>query len=143
MGSRFGLGFHHLGLATRRPVEAMRFLEGLDYTIGPEILDPEQQVLLRMCTATDMPDVELVMATDQPGPVDRILQRRDAMMYHSCYTSSDVDATLDAMDAAALRVHLLAGPTPAVLFGGREVSFYSVTGFGVIELINTFGRPFD
>jgi hypothetical protein len=30
---------------------------------------------------------------------------------------------------------VLSPPQPAVLFGGRKVSFYSVAGFGVIEIL--------
>ena len=133
----FGLEFHHLGLATRGPEDASRFLAGLGYTIGEVITDPEQKVRLAMCTASDQPDVELVMPSDEPGPVDAILARRDAQIYHSCYTSSDLQASLAAIEAADLRAICLSPPTPAVLFGGHRVSFYAVTGFGVIEVIET------
>jgi hypothetical protein len=32
-------------------------------------------------------------------------------------------------------------PTPALLFGGREVSFYTISGIGLIELLRANPTP--
>ena len=55
----FGLRFHHLGLAVKHEDRAIAFLAGMGYTIGERLLDPEQNVHLRMCRAADAPDFVL------------------------------------------------------------------------------------
>lgn len=135
--NRFGLTFHHLGLAVRRPEDAASFLEGLGYTPGQTVFDPEQGVHLAMWRgAAGMPDVEVIWPGDQPGPVDNLLSKRGPSVYHVCYEADDAEAALAGMEAAGVRVLPLGPPRPAILFGGRRVSFYNVVGFGVIELIH-------
>jgi hypothetical protein len=90
--NRFGLTFHHLGLAVPSTAEAVQFLDRLGYRQGPAVFDPLQKVNLSMCWHDTMPDVELVWPGDEP-----------------------------------------------ILFGGRPVSFHSIAGFGLIELIHEGG----
>ena len=60
--NRFGLEFHHLGLAVRRPDDAVRFLDGLGYEIGEPIFDPEQNINAILCRhGGAMPDVEITV----------------------------------------------------------------------------------
>jgi len=47
-----------------------------------------------------------------------------------------VAASLAAIEAAGLELLPISEPAPAPLFGGREVSFYSIGGFGMIEIIH-------
>jgi hypothetical protein len=52
-----------------------------------------------------------------------------------CYTSNDVEASLSALEAAGHEVLPLGMAQPALLFGDLEVSFYNITGVGIIEII--------
>lgn len=131
----FGLAFHHLGLAVRSDDRAIRFLSGLGYRIGERIHDPEQDVHLRMCAADHAPAVEVITPGHGDGPLTPILKRYNEMIYHVCYEAGDVPGSLEAMQAADLVVMPVAGRKPAILFGGRIVSFYKVLGFGLIELL--------
>jgi methylmalonyl-CoA/ethylmalonyl-CoA epimerase len=131
----FGMSFHHMGLAVRQEKHAIIFLKGANYQIGEKIYDPLQNVNLRLCTAVDKPAVELIMPGIGDGPLTAILASRAALFYHNCYEVIDRNKTLLAMDAAGLRVIPVADVQPAILFDDREVSFYTVMGFGVIELL--------
>jgi methylmalonyl-CoA/ethylmalonyl-CoA epimerase len=131
----FGLKFHHLGLASRHEDRAVRFLEGLGYSIGERVFDPLQNVYLCLCRADAMPDVEIVTPTNSPGPLDNILKTADAMIYHSCYETRNLDESLRAMRESGHRVICVSSPKSAVLFNGRHVSFYAIRGFGLIELL--------
>lgn len=135
----FGLSFHHLGLAVRRPREATQFLGGLGYRIGETVFDPEQNVNLIMCSHPDaMPDVEIICPAAGKSPVDALVAGRpQGIVYHMCYATADLAATLTALDEAGLRVICKAPPTPAVLFGGRRVSFYDIVGMGLCEIVET------
>jgi methylmalonyl-CoA/ethylmalonyl-CoA epimerase len=136
--NRWGLSFHHLGLAVQDPQAAERFLTGLGYQIGPTMLDPLQNVHLGMCTHDTMPDVEIISPAEGKGPLDKLLSsHKDGLVYHMCYTSKDLARSLDTLESDEdLRLFTISTPKEAVLFNGKRVSFYMVAGMGLIEIID-------
>ena len=130
------LTFHHHGLALKEDSEALRFVELLGYRTGALVHDPLQDVRLRLCSHATLPAIEFVMPGDRPGPLDAIVRRHDQLLYHTCYEVADRNAVLDSFELSNLRTIEVLAPTPAVLFGGRKVSFHSVMGFGLIELLD-------
>jgi hypothetical protein len=135
--TNFGLDFHHLGLAVRRPNEAIIFLENLNYLIGGRIFDPEQNVNLILCWHRQMPAVEIIYPGSLPSPIDTYVNRHgNGIVYHICFESSDLSASLAAIEAAKLRPLCVSEPRPAILFQGRLVSFYNVVGMGLIEVLS-------
>ncbi len=139
--NRFGLRFHHLGLAVHKPETARDFLEGLGYLIGPVVYDSNQNVNLMMCSSQDMPDVEVIYPGEGETPIDNILQRQDGLVYHVCYITEDIDRAIAAMTEAGHRLLCISPPTAAPLFGGRRVSFYQLVGVGTIEIIDASDEP--
>lgn len=131
-----GLAFHHHGLALRRDRDALGFLETLGYALGPQLHDPVQDVRLRLCMHPSLPTVEIVMPGNAPGPLEPILARGDATLYHTCYEVDDRQTVLEKFDDAGARIIDVLPPTPAILFGGRCVSFHTILGFGLIELLD-------
>jgi Glyoxalase/Bleomycin resistance protein/Dioxygenase superfamily len=136
--NKWGLAFHHLGLATKDSKAATAFLTGLGYRIGPMIFDPLQNVHLALCAHDQMPDVEIITPAEGPGPLDKLLSsHKDGLVYHVCYTSADLDGSLDALESdGQLSVYSISPPKEAVLFGGKRVSFYLVEGVGLMEIID-------
>ena len=137
----FGLRFHHLGLAVRRPRDATQFLEGLGYRVGDAVFDPAQNVNLIMCSHPGaMPDVEIIYPAAGKSPVDALVAARpEGIVYHLCYATADLQAALAALDDAGLRAICKSPPTPAALFGGRRVSFYDIVGMGLCEIVEDHG----
>ena len=135
--NKWGLKFHHLGLAVKDSDAAIEYLTGLGYRAGPRVYDPLQNVNLGMFTHDDMPDVEIIYPAEGAGPLDELLStHKDGLVYHMCYTSADLDESLEAIETEGkLRLFEISSPKPAVLFGGRRVSFYVVGGVGLIEII--------
>ncbi|HEU0216388.1 MAG TPA: VOC family protein [Stellaceae bacterium] len=133
--NRFGLDFHHLGLAVAQPDRAFDLLTGMGYRIGPSVFDPVQMVRLALCQHPQMPDVEIVTPSHAASPIDRLLRRNGTLIYHVCYRTTSISATLAALDHDGFNVIAVSDPKPAILFGGRDVAFYSVDGFGLIELL--------
>lgn len=131
----YGLEFHHFGLAVRSPEAAFRYLNDLGYRAGSSCYDPLQKVNLAMRHHDLMPDVEVIWPGQEPSPIDRMLKNSDSLIYHLCYTSNDVEASLSALELAGLEVLPLSIAQPALLFDGLEVSFYNITGVGIIEII--------
>ena len=109
----------------------------LGYDIGSVVYDAEQNVNLIMCTAANMPDVEIVLPGTGPGPIDNIVQRQDGQIYHMCYTTANAAESIAAIEAAGNRAICVAPQEPAILFDGKLVSFYMIPGVGVIELIES------
>ncbi|SCX49148.1 VOC family protein [Nitrosospira sp. Nsp1] len=131
----FLLRFHHFGLASRRPEQTLRFLRGLGHEVAMEVYDPLQNVNLWLCTHFSMPTVELVGPAEGQGPLDAILATSNESIYHLCYETENLDASLEAMKAAGFRVICISAPKPAILFNNRQVSFYMIKDFGIIELL--------
>ncbi len=129
------LKFHHYGLALKKEGDALKFLEAQGFEIGEKIYDPEQNVYVRLLEHPDKPTVEFVLPGEGECPLEPILKKHNEMFYHTCYETDDLDQTLKALDDLGLRVICIAERKPAILFGGRHVSFYKIFGFGIIELL--------
>lgn len=130
------LDFHHFGLAVRRPEEARTLLSLLGYEPGDAVFDPRQNVHLQLCTHKTQPAVEVIWPGDTRGPIDKLLNSRPAgVIYHLCYETDDLLSALSGLEAAGLHSVCILPPTPALLFGGRNVSFYNVVGIGLIEIV--------
>ena len=127
--------FHHLGLAARRLNPAKCFAQVLGYQIGPEVHDPLQNVNLVMCTHVTMPAMELVIPTDQPGPLNSLLRQSTELVYHLCYEVPGIEAALDLIRDKVSSFRCVAEPKPAILFEHRRVGFYLLPGAGLVELL--------
>ena len=136
--SKFGLKFHHLGLAVRSPDAAISFAVGQGYRVGRSTYDPAQNVNLILCEHETEPSIEIVYPADGKSPLDKYLAHKTkGIVYHACYSSEDLQRTLDNLSNAELRPICISPPKPAVLFGGANVSFYNLMGVGLIEIIET------
>ena len=133
----FALRFHHFGLASRRPEQTLKFLRGLGHEVVRQVHDPLQNVNLWLCPHASMPTVELVAPAQGPGPLDAILTTSSESIYHLCYETENLKASLEALREAGFRVICVSPPKPAILFGNRHVSFYIVKDFGIIELLES------
>jgi methylmalonyl-CoA/ethylmalonyl-CoA epimerase len=141
MSAGFGLTFHHLGLAVETAEPAESFLSGLGYTIAPAVYDRHQNVNLRWAEHVSMPAVEIITPATGPGPLDEILKRGGAMIYHICFATENLVRSLEALRAGERRVVCVVAPKPAPLFSDRPVGFYLVKGFGLIEIVEGAGTP--
>lgn len=131
-----GLTFHHHGLAVKNDADALAMLRALGYAIPERLFEPAQNVYVRLCTAKDQPAVEIVQPGDEgKTPLDNILNKHGELIYHTCYETPDLAATLAEIEKAGLRCMQLVERRPAKLFGGRHVSFYRIIGWGTLELL--------
>lgn len=139
--NKYGLSFHHLGLATSKVIKAKFFLQGLGYFLHDEIFDPLQNVNLIMCTSSTMPDIELIYPSSSldDGPLKTILSSNDELLYHICYTSMDLNTTIELIKKDKNRIFTISPPKEAALFSRNKVSFYKIVGFGLIEILEQKG----
>ena len=127
-------GFHHIGMAVKSFDASMVFYRKLGYEIQGPIIDPLQNVELMLLESTTFPRIELIKPIDEKSPVNNYLKGAAEAIYHLCYEVADLSQTLAFLEANH-RIICLSQPKPAVLFGGRRVSFYQVKGVGMIELL--------
>jgi hypothetical protein len=127
--------FHHFGLAIRTDGAALRFLTALGYDCGEVVYDELQNVRLRMCVKAGDPAIEIIMPGVGNGPLTTILRKYEQLFYHSCYEVPDHASALQSLDEIGVRAIEVSPPKPAILFGGRKVSFYTLAGYGLIELL--------
>jgi len=131
-----GFRFHHFGLAAADPDKAAAFAAKLGYACGPPVFDEKQDVHLRWCEHTSAPALEIVSPAGPDGPLKNILLGQPSSFYHLCYEiAADAADALERLRADGTRVVTVVPPVPAVLFGGRKVSFHMVRGFGLLELL--------
>ena len=133
--NKYGLRFHHLGLAVAKKMKALNFLSGLGYEIGDEVYDPIQKVNLVMCSSGGLPQIEIIMPAEKQGVLDNILKGRTELIYHICYTTDDLNSSFAAIRDDQNRIVPVAKRAPAILFEGKYVSFYLIDGFGLIEIL--------
>jgi catechol 2,3-dioxygenase-like lactoylglutathione lyase family enzyme len=130
------LVFHHFGLAVKTPDQATSFLTALGYKLGEAVFDSGQNVHLMMATHPSQPQVEVIYAGREGGPIDKLVQQHPSgIVYHLCYSTKDLAQSLAQMKTAGLQVICFSKPKPAPLFQGQHVSFYHVTGMGLIEIL--------
>lgn len=131
-----GIRFHHLGLLTDLPAAATTALTLLGYSVAEPVHDPLQGVDLRMAEGdNEFARIEIITPGSSDSALSKMVKRRGDCMYHSCFTVKDVNATLASLAELGLRVITVSAPKPAVLFGGKQVSFHSVEGLGLVEFI--------
>lgn len=132
----FGLNFHHIGLAVRKPESAIAFARGLGYVVGESVFDTWQNVGLILCTHPTSPQIEIIFPGNDKSPIDALIATHaDGIVYHCGYVTKNLDATLSAFSQCGLRPVCVSSPKPAILFDGAKVSFYRVLGVGLIEII--------
>ena len=134
---KYGLTFHHLGLAVRNADTAEAFLSNLGYRVGPTLYDPIQNVHVSLCEHADMPSIEIICPGPGTSPIDRYLQKyKDGLVYHICFAARDLTASILELKAdPQIKAIFWAEPQEAILFGGRKIAFGIINGVGLIELL--------
>jgi catechol 2,3-dioxygenase-like lactoylglutathione lyase family enzyme len=130
------IAFHHIGVAVRdfAPSRDFYALQGYDF-LAP-VTDPVQEVELLFGTKSGAPSIELVKPLHGRSPVINYLKEQTECIYHVCFEVSDREAALQYVYGK--RRYLCASPRkPAVLFGGRHVSFYYSRGIGLVEFLES------
>jgi len=131
------LKFHHLGFATKNNEKALLFISSLEYKICKKAYDSIQNVNLIFCKHKSMPNIEIIYPAKTEGPLKSILKNRSELIYHQCYTTTNLARSLDAIKKNGIRIITISKPVNAILFDNRKVSFYYVGGFGLIEILET------
>lgn len=143
--------FHHLGVAVADIEKSLPFYrDAMGYALrdGP-YHDPIQKVhvcfLIRRDSAgtpvgpnandpAGSPLIELISPAAEDAPVNSYL-RKEVGAYHLCFEVDGMAAAL--ADLRSKRCVLVAGPAPAVAFGGRHIAWVFTPTRQLIELLSS------
>lgn len=135
--NNLGLNFDHLGLAVQNPEDAMRFLVAQEYRQLKRVFDELQNVNLIYMEHNILPNIELIYSSNnnKQCPLVNLLKNSSSSMYHLCYRVENVLEFLSKLKKQNIRYISVSASKKAVLFDDKTVSFYNISGFGLIELI--------
>ena len=126
--------FHHIGLACRSLAPEIKTHERLGYTReGSTFHDPIQKINGIFMVHGPM-RIELIEPSGEHSPVHNILEK-GIKMYHQCFSVHDLAQAISAMESDGAR--LIAGPAPAVAFGGRNIAFLMLRTMLIVELVES------
>lgn len=130
------LRFHHVGYAVASiPDYVDEFLAPLvdPVEVGPTIEDPLQGVRVAFVTVTGGVVIELIEPMSDSSPVSKYLGDRRGGLYHVCYETDALEATIETFRSK--RCMLFSGPSPAAAFDGRRIAFLFTPQRDIIELV--------
>lgn len=128
------LRFDHIGIAVTDFEPAIALYSQMGYTCSKPVIDPLQNVDLVMCYSDTMPNIELVKPLDIHSPINSLLKNNSESLYHTCFGVSDLKRTIETIKKTH-RVICVKHPKPAILFDNKPVSFYYISGIGLVEFI--------
>lgn len=117
-------GVNHIGIAVRSLAEQRAFYEG---TLGAvfegeeEVADQGVRVAFYRLGGGDRPvRLELLEATREDSPVAKFIEKKGEGLHHVAYTVDDIQARLEALKAADVR---LIDQSPRAGAHGAKIAF--------------------
>jgi len=127
--------FHHIGVATGNFKEAISTYEKLGYGLLNNQIheDPIQQVRIALMKKEKHPLIELITPLGDKSPVNKVISKNGATPYHTCYEVDNIELAVEEL--RQLSFIQISDLSPAVAFGGRQISFLFNKSVGIIELL--------
>lgn len=134
------LEVNHIGVAVKSIKDAypVYSLLGFRDTDGREYCDELQGVRARFISKDGM-TLELLEPLDpgKPSPLDNYLKGQLHSLYHICYRTDSLEATIEELRKNKFR--LIVEPIPGIGFGDARVCFLFNRRVGIIELVEIAG----
>jgi methylmalonyl-CoA/ethylmalonyl-CoA epimerase len=128
---------HHVGWVVKdikAAIPSAIELLGSQYKVGDIVHDPLRHVLICFLTSESSLAFELIQPDDSGNsPVDDLLARSGAAVYHICMQVEDIDTELMRMEKKGGLVVSPKSPAPAI--GGRNVAYVYDMHLGLIEIV--------
>lgn len=97
------LRLHHVGIVVADLDAAARRYETLGFSGGERLDVPEQHIVAVVYRAGPS-YVELIQPTDAEGPIARYMAKRGEGTHHVAYAVDDIQATLERLRVAGVRL---------------------------------------
>jgi methylmalonyl-CoA/ethylmalonyl-CoA epimerase len=126
----------HIGIAVENMEAALRpYVEGMGMTVAHEEEVPTERVRVAMLPIGET-KIELLEPLDQESAIAKFIERRGPGIHHIALAVEDVEASLESLKAADIRL-IDSEPRPGA--GGTKVAFAHPKGFNgvLIELVET------
>jgi methylmalonyl-CoA/ethylmalonyl-CoA epimerase len=121
--------FHHIGLA----VKSIR-----DVSPSSEVVvDSVQKVALAFVSVGGV-KIELLEPLGEDSPVSESL-KKNVKLLHICYLVPDIETAIK--ECRKHGFHRIARPVAAAAFKNRKIAWVYSPVYGLIELLESFGKP--
>lgn len=140
------LSLAHIGWAVESIENAVRDLYALGFKpICGVCMDETRKVELLLVSDIHGNTIELVAPMAADSPVSEILKKNGPTLYHICFSAGVESDFRDCKkEFTSNGFAVLHKPSPAPLFGGKDVVFLYSKHLGLIELvIETSGKDAD
>ena len=132
---KFGLRFHHLGLATDNFNLTLKVLKKLKYKVKSIKTNKHFNVKNAICTSSYMPNIEIVSKTKNKSPIDKIIKKNKQLVYHICYISRNISQTLKLFKKHQIHI-IKVSDSYLSPFEGITSSFFFIRGIGLVEIMD-------
>ncbi len=113
---------HHIGIVARDFASGTAIYRALGYQpVTAVIEDPGQQVFVQFWRLREEVPLEIIVPAADDSPVSGFLEKTGGGLYHLCFASPDLEATLEFVRTR--RGIVVRPPIPAAAFQGRRVAF--------------------
>lgn len=133
--TRFGLKFHHLGLATDNFNLSLKILKKFGYKAKSIKINKHFNVKNAICVSNYMPNIEIVSKTRNKSPIDRLIKKDKQLVYHICYISKNISETLKKFKQHKIHIIKISDSYLSP-FEGIASSFFFIKGLGLIEIMD-------
>ncbi len=130
----------HIAVAVRDIDVSMEYFKLLGYKCGEVVHDTLQNAYLTICFKDGYSPIELVAPVNEYSPCSRILEISGENPYHLCYRVRNVNDFLEMLNKNRIEYEIISPAKKAILFNYKEVTFISVRGCGLIELLEDENR---
>lgn len=133
--NKYGLKFHHLGLATDNFKLTMKTLKNFGYKTKSIKYNKNYNVKNALCVSKTEPDIEIVSKGKGKSPIDNIIKKLPQLVYHICYICNNLEKTLKKFKKNNIQVVKI---TDSYLspFEGVDASFFYIQGLGIVEIMD-------
>lgn len=125
----------HWGFIIDSIDKSIKQFNALGWTLVQREIDELRKVELAFLINNEGLQIELVMPLNENSVVYSYLKKQRNSFYHICYTTENLDNTINELSLSGFL--LIDAPKPAVAFNNKRVAFLYSKFAGMIELLES------
>lgn len=133
--NKFGLEFHHIGLATDNFKLTLKILKKLGYKTKSVKFNKNYNVKNAICVSQTHPTIEIVSKKSGKSAIDNILKKNKQLVYHICYICDNFKKCYKKLINSKIEI-IKISESYISPFEKVEASFFYLNGIGIIEIFD-------
>lgn len=133
--NKFGLEFHHIGLATDNFELTLKILKKLGYKTKSIKFNKNYNVKNAICISKTHPTIEIVSKKSGKSVIDNILKKNKQLVYHICYICDNFKECYKKFKKNNIEI-IKISKSYISPFEKVDSSFFYINGIGIIEIFD-------